>query len=90
MVSTAFLHGAKHNGDSEENKPASLLVVSLDKTLNSMPPFSCGKQVVGPSNLPVAVAKSNRRLATEPERTRNVCASSCIMLRTNSSNDKDV
>ena len=30
-----------------ENKPASLLVVSLDKTLNGMPPSLCGRQMVG-------------------------------------------
>ena len=37
MVSTAFLHGARHLGYVVENKPASLLVVSLDKELNGMP-----------------------------------------------------
>ena len=44
------------NRDSAENKPASLLVVSLGKTLNGMPPSLCGRQVVGPSSLPVVVA----------------------------------
>ena len=39
-----------------ENKPASLLVVSLGKTLNGMPPSLCGRQVVGPSSLLVVVA----------------------------------
>ena len=34
-----------------ENKPVSLLVVSLGKTLNGMPLSSCGRQVVGPSSL---------------------------------------
>ena len=33
MVFTASLLGAQHNRDSVENKPASLLVVSLGKTL---------------------------------------------------------
>ena len=37
MVFTASLLGAQHNKDSVENKPASLLVVYLDKTLNGMP-----------------------------------------------------
>ena len=46
-----------------ENKPSSLLVVSLGKTLNGMPPSLCGRQVAGPSSLPVAVAQSNLRLA---------------------------
>ena len=43
--------------NSVENKPASLLVVSLSKTLNGMPPSLCGKQVVGPSSLPIVVAQ---------------------------------
>ena len=63
MVFTASLLGAQHNRDSVENKPASLLVVSLGKTLKGMPPSLCGRQVVEPSSLPVVVAQSNRRLA---------------------------
>ena len=59
MVFTASLLGALHNRDSVENKPASLLVVSLGKTLSRTPPSSCGRQVVGPSSLPVVVAQSN-------------------------------
>ena len=43
------------NRDSVENKPASLLV-SLGKTLNRMPLSLCGRQMVGSSSLPVAVA----------------------------------
>ena len=34
--------------ESVENKPASLLVVSLDKTLNGMPPSLCGRPVAYP------------------------------------------
>ena len=45
-----------------ENKPASLLVVSLGKALNGMPPSLCGRQMVGPSSLPVVVAQSARHL----------------------------
>ena len=52
MVFTASLLGAQQNRDSVENKPASLLVVSLGKTLYGMPPSLCGRQVVGPSSLP--------------------------------------
>ena len=37
MVSTASLLGARHLWDVVENKPASLLVVSLGKALNGMP-----------------------------------------------------
>ena len=51
------------NGDSVKSKPASLLVVSLGKALNGMPPPACGKQVVGPSSLPVVVAQSDERHA---------------------------
>ena len=46
-----------------ENKPASLLVVSLGKALNEMPPSLCGRQVMGPSSLPVVVAQSDERHA---------------------------
>ena len=46
-----------------ENKPASLLVVSLDKELNEMPPSSCGRQMVGPSSLPAVVPQSDERQA---------------------------
>ena len=42
--------------DSVENMPASLLVVSLAKTLKGMPPSLCDRQVVGPSSLPVVMA----------------------------------
>ena len=41
--------------DSVENKPASLLVESLGKTLKGMSLSLCGRQVMGPSNLPVVV-----------------------------------
>ena len=47
--------------DSVENKPARLLVVSLGKTLNGMPPCSCGRQVARPSSLPVVVVQSDER-----------------------------
>ena len=56
LTPTAFLI---RDRDSVENKPASFLVVSLDKTLNGMPPSLCGTQVVGPSSLPIAVAPVN-------------------------------
>ena len=48
---TASLLGAQDkNRDSVENKPASLLVVSLGKTLNGIPPSLCGRQMAGPSS----------------------------------------
>ena len=56
MVFTASLLGAQHKKDDVENKLASLLVVSLGKTLNGMPPSSCGRQVEGPSSLFIVVA----------------------------------
>ena len=63
MVFTASLLGAQHNRDSVENKPASLLVVSLGKELNGMPLPLCGRQMVGPSSVPVVVAQSDERHA---------------------------
>ena len=43
MEFIVFLLGAQLKRDSVENKPVSLLVVSLAKTLNGMPPSLCGK-----------------------------------------------
>ena len=63
MVFTASLLGAQQIRDSVENKPASLLVVSLGKALNGTPPSLCGRQMVGPSSLPVVVAQSDERHA---------------------------
>ena len=63
MVFTASLLGAQHIRDSVENKPASLLVVSLGKALNEMPSSLCGRRMVGPSSLPVVVAQSDERHA---------------------------
>ena len=60
IVFTASLLGAQQNRDSVENKP---LVVPLGKALNRMPPSLCGRQMVGPSSLPVVVAQSDERLA---------------------------
>ena len=62
MVFTASLLGTQHIRDSVENKQASLLV-SLGKALNGMPPSLCGRQMVGPSSLPVVVAQSDERHA---------------------------
>ena len=74
-----------------ENKPASLLVVSLDKTLNGMPPSLCGRHVMGPSSLPVVVTPVLLKTC-KPSVSANavypVHTSSYIMLTTNSSNDK--
>ena len=56
MVFIASLLGAQQNRDSVENKPASLLVVSLGKALKGMTPSLCGRQMVGPSSVPVVVA----------------------------------
>ena len=55
MVFTASLLGAQQKRDSVD-KLASLLIVSLGKTLNEMPLSLCGGQVVGPSSLFVVVA----------------------------------
>ena len=70
MAFTASLLGAQHIRGSVENKPASLLVVSVGKPLNGMPPSLCGRQMVGPSSLPVVVAQSDENLQTEHELIR--------------------
>ena len=59
----SFLVWRLAHRNSVENKPASLLVVSLGKALNGMPPPSCGRQVAGPSSLPVVVAQSDEKHA---------------------------
>ena len=43
-----------------ENKLASLIVVSLGKTLNGMHASLCGRQVAGPRSLPVVEAQSRK------------------------------
>ena len=45
MASTVFLLGARHLRDVVENKPTSLLVVSMGKKINGMPPSLCRRQV---------------------------------------------
>ena len=59
MVLSSSLLGAQNKRDSVENKPESLLVVSLSKTFNGRPPYLCSTPVMGPSSQPVAVARSN-------------------------------
>ena len=49
LVFTAFLLDAQHQRDSVWNKPTSLLVVPLEKALCGIPPFWCGRQMVGNS-----------------------------------------
>ena len=46
----------QQNRDSVENKLASLLVLSLEKTFNEIPLSLCCREVVGPSSLLVVVA----------------------------------
>ena len=53
--------------DTVEYKPTRLLVVSLGKALDRMPPFSCGRQMGGPSSLPIVVAQSDKIHVTEHE-----------------------
>ena len=47
LVFTAFLLDPQHERDNVENKPASLLVVPLGKTLGGIPPSLCGRQMAG-------------------------------------------
>ena len=70
MVFTASLPGAQHIRDSVENKPASLLVVSLGKALNGMPPSLCGRQMVGQAVYPSWWPSLTKDLQTEHELIR--------------------
>ena len=74
-----------------ENKLASLLVVSLGKTLNEMPRSLCGRQMVGPSNLPVVIAPVKMNTC-KPSVSANavwpIYTSSCTKLTTSSSNNQ--
>jgi len=45
MVFTASLLGAQQIKKSVKQKPASLLILSLGKTLNGTPPLLSGRQV---------------------------------------------
>ena len=67
MVFTASLLGAQPKRGSVENNLASLLAVSLGKALNRKLPSLSGKQVAGPCSLPVVVAQSDERDATDHE-----------------------
>ena len=49
LVFTSSLLDVQHLRDSVNNKPASLLVVPLGKTLNGIPPSWCGRQMAGNS-----------------------------------------
>ena len=49
LVFTVSLHDVQHQRDSEENKPASSFVVSLEKALNGIPPSWCSGQMAGNS-----------------------------------------
>ena len=75
-----------------ENKPASLLVVSLGKTINEMPLSLCGRQMVGPSSLTIVVAPVKQKTSKLSMSTNSVWpvhTSSCIKLTLNSSNDEE-
>ena len=68
MVFTASLLGAQQNWDSVENKPASLHVVPLGKTLKRMPPSLCGRQMVGPQSTHRGGPSLTEDLQTKHER----------------------
>ena len=57
IVVTASFPGAQPERGSMEKRAASLLVAPLGRALNGMPSSLCGRQVVGPSSLPVMVAQ---------------------------------
>ena len=50
--------GAQHIRDSAEKKQAKSLTVSLGKALNGILSSLCGRLVMNPRNLPVALAQS--------------------------------
>ena len=59
-----------------EKKPASHLVMSLDKLFNETPPLLCYRQVVEPNSPPVMVTQHNKQLQTKldslsPHKRRN-------------------
>ena len=56
------------NRDSVENKLASLLVVSLGKTLNGMPPSLSGRQIVAKQSTRRGGPSLTEDLQTERER----------------------
>jgi len=60
MVFTAFLFGIQQIKRSVKKKPASLLVVSLGKTLNRNPPLLSGRQVA--ITVSVIIKKTNKKL----------------------------
>ena len=70
MVFSAFLLGAQHNRVSVENKPASLLAMSLGKTLNGLPPSLCGRQVAGQAVFPSWWPSLTKDMHMEHELTR--------------------
>ena len=90
-LSSPSLLGAQQNRDSVQNNPASLLAVSLGKMLNGMPPSLCGRQVAGPSSLPVVVATVLLKTCNPSvgaNAVRPIYTSSCMKLTKNSSNDE--
>ena len=92
MVFTSFLLGAQHNKDSGETKAASLLVVSMGKAYNGMPPSLCGRQMVEPSSLLVVVVPVKLKTCKPSVSTNavsSIYASSCIKLTINAHTTKE-
>ena len=65
MVFTAFLSVAQHRRDIVEKKQPSLLAVPSEKRFKNTPPSLMGKQVVGPSSIPVAVTQLGKSAANK-------------------------
>ena len=70
MIFAPFLLGAQHERNSEEEKTASLFVVTMGKTLNGKTPSLYDKQVMGRSSLLVVAVQSDCRPAKERELLR--------------------
>ena len=47
--------------------------MSLGKALSGIPPSLCGRQVVGPSSLPVVFVQSEKRLANQALAHTHTC-----------------
>ena len=72
MVFTASLVDAQHNRDCVENKPASLLVVSLCKPLNKIPHLHVADSGGAKQSTRRGGLSLTEDSQTEPERTSSV------------------
>ena len=84
MVFTASLLGGQQERDSLENNQGNPLFMSLTKAVDRTSLSFCGRQVMGPSSLPVVVTQST------PGRVRGRRAFDCKPLAKNETNNVSV